>query len=119
MAELSMNSPQDSPDSLRLDAKIARVLELAPQPKIPAGFAARLAAQLPPAEAMTLAPSRYGRNTAAVCVAILLALIFLAARDAADFPIWISIEALLSLQLALIAIGLTVGSFRSALGWFS
>jgi hypothetical protein len=118
MAERSLNSSHDTEELRRLEARIALALESAPQPEIPAGFAARVAAQAPPIDPLTPAPSRYGRYTAMVCVAILLALIFLAARHSADSPVWISVESLLCLQLALIAIGLTARSVRSGLGWF-
>jgi hypothetical protein len=119
MAERKMN-PEGPSDERWLDAKIAHALETAPAVEIPAGFAARIAAQVPPLETVALTPRHYGRNAAIVSVGVLLALIAVFAhRSMGSSLLWTSIEGVFCLQLALVAFWLTAGQGREDSGWKS
>lgn len=90
-----------------LDKKIALALEAAPRFEIPAGFAARIAKQLPPRPTLVLTPARYGYRAAVGCVLVLLALMLVFAHRAAGTSVlWISIEWTLYLQFALLTVWL-------------
>jgi hypothetical protein len=65
----------------QLDQRIIRALEAAPEPPIPADFAARVASQLPTRRPDSLTPTHYGQNTMLLAiVATLAALLVLALR---------------------------------------
>jgi hypothetical protein len=97
--------PDDAMKDAALDAKILRALETAPEVSIPAGFAARVARQLPPRAVVTQLPRRYGRNAAVACMAGLLVLIFaLAHRAAGTSPLWVSVELIYCVQFVLLAV---------------
>jgi hypothetical protein len=101
-----------------LEARITLALETAPTPSIPAGFAARVAAELPAPLPASLNPPRYGRAAAIACVPVLLALIFLfAQRPAVASPLWIATESLLCALFAMIAVWLALRDVRSPFGW--
>jgi hypothetical protein len=90
-----------------LENRIILVLEAAPRPEIPADFAARLLAQLPPRPAVVLTPGRYGQRAAFVCLVLLLALIFAIANRATGASLyWFSIESIFCAQFALLAVWL-------------
>ena len=114
MAEHSMN-PTDSESKL-LDARITLALETAPQPEIPPDFAARVAAQMPPLTPVTLTPRGYGRNAAILCMAVLLALIFVFAHRAGASPLWTWMEWIFCAQFALVAVWLAVRQARPDFG---
>jgi hypothetical protein len=119
MAERRMNAEGPS-DEQRLDAKIARALETAPEVEIPASFAARVAAQVPPLETVALTPRHYGRNAAIVSVGVLLALIVVfAQRSMGSSLLWTSIEWIFCVQLALVAFWLTARNGQADSGWKS
>ena len=107
MAEHSMNTLTD-PESKLLDARITLALETPPRPEIPPGFAARVAAQMPPLTPVTLTPRGYGRNAALISLAVLLALIFVFAHRAGASPLWTSMEWVFCAQFALVAVWLAV-----------
>jgi hypothetical protein len=101
-------NPDGVSDEQWLEAKIARSLEIAPEFEIPAGFAARIAAQVPALEPVALTPRHYGRNAAFVSVGVLLALIVVfAQRSTGNSLLWSSIEWIFCVQLALVAFWLT------------
>ncbi len=116
MAEHSMKTPTDSESNL-LDARITLALETAPKPEIPLDFAARVAAQMPPLTPVTLTPRGYGRNAAILCMAVLLALIFVFANRAGASPLWTSIEWIFCVQFALVAVWLAVRQARPGFVW--
>ncbi len=117
MAKRAVN-PEDPSDERGLDAKIARALETAPEVEISAGFAARVAAQVPPLEAVALTPRHYGRNAAIVSVGVLLALIVVfAQRSMGSSLLWSSIEWIFCVQLALVAFWLTAKHGQADSGW--
>jgi hypothetical protein len=65
----------------QLDQRLIRALETAPDPQIPADFAARVASQLPARRPVSLTPTHYGQNTMLLAiVATLAALLVLALR---------------------------------------
>ena len=115
MAEHSMN-PTDSESKL-LDARITLALETAPRPEIPPGFDAWVAAQRPPLTPVTLTPREYGRNAAILCMAVLLALIFVFAHRAGASPLWTSMEWIFCAQFALVAVWLAVRQARPDFTW--
>jgi hypothetical protein len=117
MAEHTMNHPED-PQSL--DARITLALETAPEPQVPADFAARLAAQLPAIPSVAVTPRRYGRRAAIGCVVFLLALLLLfALHPAVASPLWNAVESIFCLQLALIAVWLAVRDVGPYFRWRS
>ncbi len=115
MAEHSMN-PNDS-ESQRLDARITLALETGPRADVPPNFAARVAAQRPPLTALTLTPRGYGRNAAILCMAVLLALIFVFAHLANASRLWTSMEWIFCVQFALVAVWLGVRQDRPYFVW--
>lgn len=117
MAEHTMN-PEGPSDERWLDANIARALETAPAVEIPAGFAARVAAQVPPLETVALTPRHYGRNAAIVSMGVLLALIAVfAQRSMGSSLLWTSIEWIFCVQLALVAFWLTGRHGQASSNW--
>ncbi len=121
MAEHSMNTPTDSEsqllDAQLLDTRITLALETAPRLEIPPDFAARVAAQMPALTPVTLTPRGYGRNAAILCMAVLLALIFVFANRAGASPLWTSIEWIFCVQFALVAVWLAVRQARPYFVW--
>jgi hypothetical protein len=122
MADDSMN-PTDSEsqliDAQLLDARITLALETAPRLDLPPDFAARVAGQVPPLVPVTLTPRRYARNAAILCMAVLLALIFVFAHRAGASALWNSMEWIFSAQFALVAVWLAARQGRPHFGWFS
>jgi hypothetical protein len=125
MEDHSMN-PTDSESQLLdaqlleaqlLDARITLALETAPQLEIPPDFATKVAAQVPPLKTMTLTPRGYGRNAAVICMAVLLALIFVFAHRAFASPLWTWMEWTFCAQFALVAVWLAVRKARPDFVW--
>ena len=56
-----------------LDQRIVRTLEAAPEPQIPADFAARVARQLPARRPVSLTPTHYGQKAVLVGMVVTLA----------------------------------------------
>jgi hypothetical protein len=115
MAEDKMNTPsgQTSLDA-SLDRRIILALETAPRPEIPADFAARISARLPPRATVVLTPGRYGQRAAVVCLVMLLPLMLAIAHRATGTSLyWFSIELIFCAQFALLAVWLaaSVDSF--------
>jgi hypothetical protein len=108
MAEDKMNAPsgQTSLDA-SLDRRIVLALKTAPRPDIPADFAARIAAQLPPRAAVVLTPRRYGQRAAMVCLVMLFPLMLAIAHRATGTSLyWFSMELIFCAQFALLAVWL-------------
>ncbi len=114
MAESGMNAPATlKGDSL--ERRIIRVLETAPQASVPAGFAARVAGQLPRRAAVVLAPTRYGRRAAVACLIFLVVLMLAFARKATgSSPYWFSLEFVLCAQFALLTVWLAARGYMTA-----
>jgi hypothetical protein len=90
-----------------LETRIIRALETAPQPDIPANFAARVANQLPPPPTLILTPGRYGYRAGLVCLVVLLGLLLAFAHRATGASLfWTAIESIFCAQFALLAVWL-------------
>jgi hypothetical protein len=112
MAEDKMNAPsgQTSLDA-SLDRRIILALETAPRAKIPADFAARIAAQLPPRATVVLPPGRYGQRAAVACLVVLFPLMLAIAHRATGTSLyWFSIELVFCAQFALVAVWLAASA---------
>jgi hypothetical protein len=110
MAEDKMN-----PHSEALERRIVLALETAPRAEIPAGFAARVAAQLPPRPTVVLTPARYGLRAAVACLVVLMVLMLaFAHRATGSSPYWFSIESIFCAQFALVAVWLVARGYTSA-----
>jgi hypothetical protein len=55
-----------------MDARLTRALERKPAVAVPAGFAARVAGQMPVRNAVTVPPARYGRAAMWIGMAVLV-----------------------------------------------
>jgi hypothetical protein len=102
--------PEDKIDT-SLENRIILALEVAPRPEIPADFAARVSAQLPPRAAVVLTPGRYGQRAAWVCLALLLPLMLTIAHRATGTSLyWLSIESIFCAQFVLLAVWLAASA---------
>jgi hypothetical protein len=102
--------PEDKIDT-SLETRIILALEAAPRPEIPADFAARVSAQLPPRAALVLTPGRYGLRAAFVCLVLLLPVMFaIANRATGTSPYWFSIESIFCAQFVLLAVWLAASA---------
>jgi hypothetical protein len=105
MAEDKMNS---------LDARIILALESAPRPEIPAGFAARVARQLPAHPMVVLTQGRYGQRAALGCLLVLLVMMLAIAGKATGSSLyWSSLEWIFCAQFAALAVWLVVRGYSS------
>lgn len=106
------------PHSDPLERRILRALEAAPREEIPAGFAARVAGQLPPLPSVVLTPARYGRRVAVACLAVLMGLMLACADRAMGNPsVWSAMETIFCTQFALLAVWLAARGYASE-SWF-
>ena len=97
-----------------LENRIILALEVAPRPEIPADFAARVSAQLPPRAAVVLTPGRYGQRAAWVCLVLLLTLLLAIANRATGTSVyWFSIESIFCAQFVLLAVWLAASATSS------
>jgi hypothetical protein len=102
---MNPGTPSQTPDQ-ELDQRIVRALEIAPETRIPADFAARVAARLPATRPVSLTPTRYGQSATLIGMVItLVALVFLATRGHAAFGL---LESLLFAQFIALAVWFTV-----------
>lgn len=109
MAEENVNAPLDR---ALLDAHITAVLQTAPRYQVPAGFAARVAAGMPPRTHATLTPLRYGRVAAVACLVVLFVLmVVLAHRAVGTSVFWVSLESIFCAQFALLAVWLVARDY--------
>jgi hypothetical protein len=115
------NQPLD-PDNLsqsaiddaieHLDQRIVRALETAPQPQIPADFAARVASRLPVRRPVSLTPTHYGQNaTLAGMLVTLVALLVLALHSPGHAAFGL-LESVLSAQFLALAVWFSVWRHR-------
>jgi hypothetical protein len=88
-----------------LDQRVVRALETAPDPKVPADFAARVASRLPSARPVSTGRTRYGDSAMVIGIVVLFAALFALAPDAANRSVvGLTMEWVLCAQL----IGLTL-----------
>jgi hypothetical protein len=67
-----------------LDQRVIRALETAPDPQIPADFAARVASRLPSARPVSIGRTRYGDSSLLIGIVVLFAALFAVAPDATN-----------------------------------
>jgi hypothetical protein len=115
MAEDNMRPVSDiALDSL--EKRILLALETAPQPVIPADFAARIARQLPPRPAIVLTPKRNGQRAAVACLVVLLGLMLAFAHRATGTSLyWFLLESILCAQFALLTVWLVARGYSASL----
>jgi hypothetical protein len=107
------NEPLDQNDlspnaTEQLDQRIVRALEAAPQPRIPADFAARVASQLPARRAVSLTQTHYGQNAMFFgIIATLVAMVALAIHTNGKLTFGLP-ESLLLAQFIALAVWFTV-----------
>ena len=103
-----------TPDNLsqsaieHLDQRIVRALETAPELRIPADFAARVASQLPARRPVSLTPTRYGQNAMLAGLVVTLAALLVLALHSAGHITFGLLESLLSAQFIALAVWLSV-----------
>jgi len=96
----------------RLDQRIVRALETAPEPHIRADFAARIASQLPARRPTSLTPTHYGQNATLAGILVTLAdLLVLALKPTGHATLGL-LESLLSVQFIALAVWLSVWRHR-------
>jgi len=111
MAEDEMKASLDL-----LEKRIVLALETAPQPEIPADFAARIARQLPPRPTVVLTPKRNGQRAAVACLVLLLGLMLAYAHRATGTSFyWFSLELTFCAQFALLTVWLVARRYSASL----
>jgi hypothetical protein len=92
-----------------LDERIARALERVPEVTIPAGFAARVAEQVPTRREMAARPARFGWMTMRISMAVLVIALIVVAMLAGgrNSALGIALEWVLCAELAGLAIWLS------------
>lgn len=91
-----------------LDQRIVRALEIAPETRIPADFAARVAAQLPARRPVSLTTTHYGKGAVLIgLVVIFVGLLFLATQTRGHAALGL-LESLLFAQFIALAVWFTV-----------
>jgi hypothetical protein len=96
----------------RLDQRIIRALETAPEPQIPADFAARIASQLPARRPASLTPTHYGQNATLAGILVTLAALLILALKPTGHATSGLLESLLSAQFIALAVWLSVWRHR-------
>jgi hypothetical protein len=96
-----------------LDQRIIRALETAPEPQIPADFAARVASRLPARRPVSLTPTHYGQNAMLLGLMVILAALVVLAVHSTGQAAFGFLESLLFAQFIALAIWFTVWRY----GW--
>jgi hypothetical protein len=96
-----------------LDQRIVGALETAPQPQIPADFAARVASRLPARRPVSLTPTHYGQNAMLTGIVVLLAALVVLAVHSTGQAAFGLLESLLFAQFIALAVWFTVWRY----GW--
>jgi hypothetical protein len=113
MHDEPLNQDNLSPAAMELaameqfDQRLIRALETVPEPHIPAGFAARVASQLPTRRPVSLTPTHYGQNAMLIGIIVTLGVLLVLALHTTGHASYGLLESLLFAQF----IALTV--------WFS
>lgn len=104
---LDQNEPMPTATEL-LDQRIVRALEAAPEVRIPAGFAARVASQLPARRPVSLTQTHYGQSALFLGIlATLAAMVALAVHTNGHLTFGLP-ESLLLAQFVALAVWFTV-----------
>jgi hypothetical protein len=108
MEERRMSDGTEAMDARLMDAKIVGALEAKPEVRIPAGFAARVAGQLPSRRVAAVTPLRYGLLAMRIAMAVLaVAMVVLAAHAVGRTALGVALEWTLCAEL--VAIGMWLG----------
>jgi hypothetical protein len=99
-----MNQPDSSPAALELDRRLASALEAAPEVRIPADFAARVASQVPARPVVSLTQTHYGDYAMLLGIVVTLAALFIFGLLAPDRHTFNVVESFLLTDF----VGLTV-----------
>jgi hypothetical protein len=92
----------------RLDQRIVRALETAPEPDIPADFAAGVAGKLPARRPASLTPTHYGQSATLAGMLVTLATLLILALKPTGHATFGLLESLLSAQFIALAVWLSV-----------
>jgi hypothetical protein len=108
-----LSAPEDSEDlslaaANHLDQRITRALEAAPEPYIPADFAARVAGRLPARRPVSLTQTHYGQNATLLGILVTLAALILLALHATGHASFVLLESLLFAQFVALAVWFSV-----------
>ena len=88
-------------DTGSFEERVTRALERKPTVDVPAGFAARVAGQVPVRKQVAVPAARYGLLAARIAVVVLLvALVALTMRSGSHKVIWVVLEWILCAELA-------------------
>ena len=101
MSDKPMNDGNDRMDAaVGMNQRLAAALERVPAVEIPAGFAARVAGQLPARRVVGVTPARYGMMATRVAVVVLsIAIVVVALRAAGHSMFGITLEWILCGEL--------------------
>lgn len=91
----------------RLDQRIVRALEAAPEIQIPADFAARVTAQLPERRPVSLTPTHYGKGALLIGLGVILVALLILATQTRGHALGL-LESLLFAQFIALAVWLSV-----------
>jgi hypothetical protein len=91
-----------------LDQRIVRALETAPEPQIPADFAARVASLLPARRPVSLTPTHYGQNAMLIGTVVTLAALLVLALHSTGHATLGLLQSLLFAQFIALAVWLSV-----------
>jgi hypothetical protein len=106
-------SPEER-ELVEMDARLVRALEARPAVEIPAGFAARVAGQLPERRSVSLTPRHYGRNAMVVCMVVLgVVLLGLALDHTGGTTLGVALEWFICAQF--VALAMWLGVWRRGL----
>jgi hypothetical protein len=118
MREERLDQPHPIPTDIAadnaLEQRLIRALEMAPEPLIPSGFAARIASQLPAPRPLSVTSTRYGQNALRISmVALPIVLVAVASHAANNTTVGVALQWTLCAQFAGLAIWL--GTQRTGL----
>jgi hypothetical protein len=91
-----------------LDQRIVRALETAPEPQIPADFAARVASRLPTRRPVSLTPTYYGQYAMLTGTVVTLAALVVLALHSTGHATFGLVESFLFAQFIALAVWLSV-----------
>jgi hypothetical protein len=96
-----------------LEARVIRALELGPELRISADFAARVAAQVPMRKPVVVTETHYGRNAMVIAMLVLfVALVAVASRMAGNSAFALGMEWILCAQFVAFGVWLGVRQWR-------
>ncbi|HEX4576308.1 MAG TPA: hypothetical protein VH117_03065 [Edaphobacter sp.] len=91
-----------------LDQRIVLALETAPEPRIPADFAARVVSQLPARRPVSLTPTHYGQKAIVIGMVVTLAALLLLALRSTGHATFGLLESILFAQFIALTVWISV-----------